>query len=46
VLDFAAKAKPIGPLKLMPGGKVKAPQALRYTTFDRLTRAKNLDQAF
>jgi hypothetical protein len=46
VLNFVGNAKPIGPLKLVPDGKIKAPQAPRYTSFDRLKRAKNLDQAF
>jgi hypothetical protein len=31
VLNFSDRGKPIGPIKLVPGGKVKAPQAPRYT---------------
>jgi hypothetical protein len=48
VLNFSEPAKPIGPIKLIPkpNGKIKAPQAPRYTSFDRLTKAKNLDEAF
>ena len=48
VLNFTEPAKPIGPLKLVPKpvGTVKAPQAPRYTTYDRLVKAKNLDEAF
>lgn len=48
VLNFSEPAKPIGPIKLVPkpNGKVKAPQAPRYTSFERLVKAKNLDEAF
>jgi hypothetical protein len=48
ILYFAGPAKPIGPIKLIPkpNGKVKAPQAPRYTSFERLSKAKNLDEAF
>ena len=48
VLNFSEPAKPIGPIKLVPkpNGTVKAPQAPRYTSFERLMKAKNLDEAF
>jgi hypothetical protein len=48
VLNFSEPAKAIGPIKLLPKptGKVKAPQAPRYTSFERLMKAKNLDEAF
>ena len=46
VLYFAEPAKPIGPLNLVKGGKVRALQNLRYTTRDRLLAAKNLDDVF
>jgi len=48
VLNFTEPAKPIGPLKLVPkpNGTVKAPQAPRYTTYERLMKAKTLDEAF
>jgi hypothetical protein len=48
ILYFSGPAKPIGPIKLIPkpNGKVKAPQAPRYTSYDRLSKAKNLDEAF
>jgi hypothetical protein len=48
VLNFAEPAKEIGPLKLVPkpNGMVKAPQAPRYTSYDRLIKATNLDEAF
>jgi len=48
VLNFAEPAKTIGPLKLIPkpNGIVKAPQGPRYTTYDRLVKATNLDEAF
>jgi len=46
VLDFAQPAQQIGPIPLVRRGRVKALQNLRYTTFDRLKKAKNLDDAF
>lgn len=48
IVYFKAQAKGIGPLKLIPKpkGTVKAPQAPRYTTFSKLTKAKNLDEVF
>jgi len=48
VLNFSEPAKAIGPIKLLPKptGKVKAPQAPRYTSFERMMKAKNLDEAF
>jgi hypothetical protein len=33
-------------VKLIPKGKVKAPQAPRYTSYERLMDATNLDEAF
>jgi len=46
VLNFAGPAQTIGPIHLVPKGKVKAPQAPRYTTKARLLSAKDLDEAF
>jgi hypothetical protein len=46
VLNFAEPAKPIGPIKLVPGGGVRAPQAPRYTSLAQLQKAKSLDEAF
>ncbi len=46
VLNFSEPAQPIGPIPLIKGGRVKAPQSIRYTTRDRLSKAKNLDQVF
>jgi hypothetical protein len=48
VLNFTEPAKPIGPIKLVPkpNGTVKAPQAPRYTSYERLMKAKTLDEAF
>jgi len=34
------------PVALVPGGKVMAPQAPRYTSFARLQKAKTLDEVF
>ena len=48
VLNFSEPARAIGPIKLVPkpDGKVRGPQAPRYTSFDRLIKARNLDEAF
>ncbi len=48
VLNFAEPAESIGPIKLVPkpNGIVKAPQAPRYASYDRLIKAKTLDEAF
>lgn len=43
VVNFSEPAAPIGPIPLAKGGRVKAPQNLRYTTVTRLTEAKTLD---
>ncbi len=34
------------PIKLVPKGKVKAPQSLRYTSYERLMNAKTLEEVF
>lgn len=46
VVNFAEPAREIGPIRLFPNGKVKAPQAPRYTSRARLEQARNLDEAF
>lgn len=46
VVNFAGSAQEIGPIPLAGGGRVKAPQSLRYTTFERLKDAKTLDDVF
>lgn len=48
IVYFKDQAKKIEPLKLIPKpkGKAKAPQAPRYTTFDKLKNAKSLDEVF
>ena len=46
VINFAEPAEEIGPIKLVRKGRVKAPQGLRYTSYDRLMNAKTLDDAF
>lgn len=43
IVYFKDTAKEIKPIKLIPKGKVKAPQAPRYTNFKKLLKAKNLD---
>jgi hypothetical protein len=46
VVNFVESAREIGPIPLIPKGKVKALQNLRYTSFDRLRKAKTLDEVF
>jgi hypothetical protein len=46
VINFAEPAKPIGPIRLVNGGRVKPPQAPRYTSMAMLQTAENLDGAF
>lgn len=46
VLYFSEPAKPVGPIPLVKGGRVRALQNLRYTTHERLMKAKNLDELF
>ena len=46
VVIFEEPAKPITPIKLVPKGRVKAPQGSRYTSFDQIKNAANLDEAF
>jgi hypothetical protein len=43
VLNFSEPAKEIGPIPLVKGGHVKAPQNLRYTTHQKLGAAKSLE---
>jgi hypothetical protein len=46
VVNFAKPAKEMKPIPLVPKSRVKALQNLRYTSFDRLQRAKTLDEVF
>ncbi|WP_206026388.1 hypothetical protein [Roseimicrobium sp. ORNL1] len=46
VLDFKESAKAMTPIPLVPGGRIMAPQAPRYTSFARLQKAKSLDEVF
>jgi len=43
VVNFAEPARKIGPIPLLKHGRVKAPQNLRYTNYERLLPAKSLD---
>lgn len=46
-LIFESKAKKLKkPIKLIPKSTVKSPQAPRYTSHERLTKATNLNEAF
>lgn len=46
VLNFEERAREIGPITLVKGGRVKHLQNLRYTTKERLERAKTLDDVW
>lgn len=46
VVNFVSSAQSIGPIPLVPRGKVKAPQGPRYTKRALLLKAKNMDEAF
>lgn len=46
ILDFSEPAKKIKSLKLVPKGRVKAPQGPRYTSMEKIENAKTLDDAF
>lgn len=46
ILHFAQPASEMGPISLVRRGRIKALQNLRYTTLDRLLKAKTLDDAF
>ena len=47
VVTFTEPARKLDhPVRLVPKGKVKAPQGPRYTSYDRLMKAKTLDEAF
>jgi hypothetical protein len=46
VVNFTNAAQKIGPITLVEGGRVRAPQSLRYTTRQRLASAKNLDDVW
>lgn len=46
IVHFAEPAQAIGPISLVPQGIIKAPQNIRYTSHDRLSSAKTLDEAF
>jgi hypothetical protein len=46
VVNFAESAEEIGPIKLVPKGRVKALQNIRYTTLERLQSARTLDDVW
>lgn len=46
VVNFAAPAEPIGPIPVKPNGRIRPPQAPRYTSRHRLEQARTLDQVF
>jgi hypothetical protein len=45
-VNFKEPAQKIGPISLVSGGRVTAPQNIRYTSFARLQKAKSLDDVF
>ena len=47
ILNFTAPATKLPqPVKLVQKGKVKAPMSLRYTSYERLMKAKSMEEAF
>lgn len=46
VINFAEPATEIGPLKVATNGRVKSQQGLRYTSIERLKKARNLDEVY
>jgi hypothetical protein len=46
VVNFSEPAHEITPIKLVPNGRVKALQNIRYTTLKRLEAAKTLDEVW
>lgn len=46
ILRFSSPATEIGPIPLTQGGRVRAPQNIRYTTRDRLEGASTLDEVW
>ncbi len=46
VVNFAEPAKEINHIRLVPNGKVKALQNIRYTTLERLEAATTLDEVW
>jgi len=46
ILYFSGPAKEISPIRLVPKSIVKAPQSSRYTSYDKLLKAKTLDEVF
>lgn len=46
VVNFSEPAREITPIKLVPGGRVKALQNIRYTTMKRLDAARTLDEVW
>lgn len=45
-LLFSESAREIGPIKARPGGRVQWLQSCFYTTYERLTTARDLDEVF
>jgi hypothetical protein len=46
ILHFSEPAKKIRPVKLIPKGRIKALQNLRYTSLKKIKSAKTLEDAF
>lgn len=46
VVNFKGTPEEVGPLRLVPAGKAKALQNIRYTSLNRIKNARNLDEAF
>jgi hypothetical protein len=46
VVNFSSPAEQLNPIKLETNGRVKPPQAPRYTSYSRLKNAQTLDDVF
>lgn len=46
IINFSGKAWRINPIRLIPKGKIKAPQSARYASYSKLKKAKTMEDAF
>lgn len=46
IVYFEGKAKKIKPIRMIPKGRVRGPQGSRYTTWQKLKKARTLEEAF
>lgn len=46
IIYFKDKARKINPIKLIDKGEIKAPQSPRYTIYSKLSKSKDMENAF